>query len=137
MDIRLNKELQNKLDIFVSSKGKKLSDFKKICDIDEFTYSKQEIDAIQDLYTQSINEDNLSIKEYIYIYIGEALIHNAGGEWSIGKLKKDEAYGQPIILHYGNPEKDHIRIFPEAWLYRLENGTIRTSISQLIEICKE
>lgn len=76
------------------------------------------------------------IKKPGVLYIGEALISNANGRWSIGKLKKDEAYGYPIILDYGKNGKDNPRICPNVWLNKLEKKTLRNPLSVLIEYCK-
>ena len=67
----------------------------------------------------------------MYIYIGEAVIKILGGFWSIGKFKKDEAYGYPIILAWGGNDYNP-RICPDIWLKRIDTDRLRTSLGKMI-----
>ena len=111
MEIKLNKELQKKLDDFLETKDAKMQEFLEILDLNEFTFSQDEINQVEKIYKE--NED---LYEYAYIYIGEAVIKVLGGFWSIGKFKRDEAYGYPIILAWGG-DNYNPRICPDVWLY--------------------
>jgi len=126
MEIKLNKELQNKMNLFLKTKDKKLSEFLKKLGINKYSFSKDEINNIENLY----KKDD-TIREYVYIYIGEAVINIAGGFWSIGKFKKDEAYGLPIILGWGGND-DSPRICPDVWLYFIENDGLRKPLGEMI-----
>lgn len=114
MEIKLNKELQKKLDIFLANKNKKMQGLLKVLNLKYFTFSKEEMRLIETAYNQKeIPYD------YIYIYIGEAVINISKGWWSIGKFKKDESYGHPIVLGWGIDNASP-RIFPDDWIYRIE-----------------
>lgn len=69
-----------------------------------------------------IEEDTIQPLSYI---IGEVIIDELGGLWTIGTAKKDSAYNKPIILNWGNDEKDHIRLFPEEWIRQYNRGKLR------------
>lgn len=126
MDIKLNKELQNELDIFLANKNDKLQKLLEIVKQIEFSFSKEEINSIEEIYKK-----NNSLREYIHIYIGEAVIKIAGGFWSIGKFKKDEAYGLPIILGWGGRE-DSPRLSPDVWLKRIDTDRLGKPLGEMI-----
>ncbi len=62
MEIKLNKVLQKKLDLFLKTKDDKLNEFSLISKLEQFTFSKEEINNIEQKY----KKDN-SLREYIYI----------------------------------------------------------------------
>ena len=109
MEIKLNKELQKKLDAFLESKDIKLHKLLEILNLKEFTFSEEEINQIEEIYKK---KQDL----YEYVYIGEAVIKILGGFWSIGKFKRDSAYKKPIILGRKG-EEGSPRIYPASWLY--------------------
>lgn len=125
MEIKLSKQLQGKLDLFLETKDKKLNTFLEVLDLEKFTFSKEEINKIEEYY----KIDN-SLKEYIYIYIGESIIQVAGGFWSIGKFKKDSAYELPIILEWGKGNTP--RICPNDWIHHIDKGSLRKSLGEMI-----
>jgi len=57
--------------------------------------------------------------------IGEVIIKELGGNWEIGKLKKDWAYGFPIILNWGRDGKDHMRLCPIEWIFSYKHNRLR------------
>jgi len=126
MEIRLNKVLQNKLNSFLETKDKKLNEFLKTLELSKFSFSKEEINKIEECY----KKDN-TLREYIYIYIGEAIIQIAGGFWTICNLKKDEAYELPIILGWGGKDYNP-RICPDVWLYYIDRNGLRKSLGEMI-----
>ena len=126
MEIKLNKELQKKLDVFLETKDAKMQEFLEILDLNEFTFSQDEINQVEKIYKE--NED---LYEYVYIYMGEAVIKVLGGFWSIGKFKKDSAYEKPIILAWGG-EENNPRISPKAWLFHIKNNSLRKSLGEMI-----
>ena len=65
MEIKLNKELQKKLDDFLEIKDAKMQEFLEILDLNEFTFSQDEINQVEKIYKE--NED-LDLYEYTYIY---------------------------------------------------------------------
>lgn len=126
MEIKLNKELQKKLDVFLETKDAKMQEFLEILNLNEFTFSQDEINQVEEIYKE--NED---LYEYAYIYIGEAVIKVLGGFWSIGKFKRDEAYGYPIILAWGE-DNYNPRICPDVWLKRISTDRLRKSLGEMI-----
>lgn len=64
MDIKLNKNLQKKLDLFLELKDQKLNELLEKTGLEQFIFSKEEINNIEEVY----KKDN-SLREYIYIYI--------------------------------------------------------------------
>ncbi|QLF50655.1 hypothetical protein HW278_08040 [Capnocytophaga sp. oral taxon 902] len=126
MEVKLNKELQKKLDAFLESKDTKLHKLLEILNLKEFTFSEEEINQIEKIYKK-----NQDLYDYTYVYIGEAVIKILGGFWSIGKFKKDEAYGYPIILAWGGNDYNP-RICPDIWLKRIGTDRLRTSLGKMI-----
>jgi hypothetical protein len=126
MEIKLNKELQKKLSQFLETKDEKLNEFLKILNINKFSFTQNEINMVEETYRK-----NNDIKEYVYIYIGEAIINTIGGFWSICNLKRDEAYGLPIILAWGGKE-DRPRICPDVWLKRIDTNRLGKPLGDLI-----
>jgi hypothetical protein len=126
MEVKLNKELQKKLDAFLESKDTKLHKLLEILNLKEFTFSEEEINQIEKIYKK-----NQDLYDYTYVYIGEAVIKILGGFWSIGKFKKDEAYGYPIILAWGGNDYNP-RICPDIWLKRISTDRLRTSLGKMI-----
>ena len=126
MEVKLNKELQKKLDAFLESKDTKLHKLLEILNLKEFTFSEEEINQVEEVYKK-----NQDLYDYAYVYIGEAVIKILGGFWSIGKFKKDEAYGYPIILAWGGNDYNP-RICPDIWLKRIGTDRLRTSLGKMI-----
>lgn len=60
LKIKLNKELQKQLDEFLATKDEKMNEFLKILNLEEFTFSKEEINNIEEYYRK-----DKSIYEYI------------------------------------------------------------------------
>ena len=63
MEIKLNKELQKKLDDFLETKDAKMQEFLEILNLNEFTFSQDEINQVEKIYKE--NED---LYEYVYIH---------------------------------------------------------------------
>ena len=55
MEIKLNKELQKKLDDFLETKDAKMQGFHEILNLKEFTFSQEEINQVEEIYKE--NED--------------------------------------------------------------------------------
>ena len=126
MKVSLNKELQKKLDTFLETKDAKMYKLLEILNLKEFTFSEEEINQVEEVYKK-----NQDLYDYAYVYIGEAIIKILGGFWSIGKFKKDEAYGYPIILAWGGNDYNP-RICPDIWLKRIGTDRLRTSLGKMI-----
>ena len=126
MEIKLNKDLQKKMDNFLETKEVRMHEFLEILDLKEFTFSEEEINQVEEVYKK-----NQDLYDYAYVYIGEAVIKILGGFWSIGKFKKDEAYGYPIILAWGGNDYNP-RICPDIWLKRIGTDRLRTSLGKMI-----
>lgn len=127
MELKLNKTLQKKLDSFLETKDEKLNELKKILTLEEFNFSKEEIKFIEEAY----KHDN-TLREYIYIYIGEAIIIVSGGFWTINNLKKDECYELPIILGWGEKGLDNPRLCPDVWIRRIDTNRLRLPLGEMI-----
>ena len=126
MEIKLNKELQKKLDVFLESMDAKLHKLLEILNLKEFTFSEEEINQIEEIYKKKQD-----LYEYVYIYIGEAVIKILGGFWSIGKFKRDSAYEKPIILGRKG-EEDSPRIHPASWLYYIRINELGKPLGSFI-----
>ena len=126
MKVSLNKELQKKLDAFLETKDAKMYKLLEILNLKEFTFSEEEINQVEEVYKK-----NQDLYDYAYVYIGEAIIKILGGFWSIGKFKKDEAYGYPIILAWGGDDYNP-RICSDIWLKRIGTDRLRTSLGKMI-----
>ena len=55
MEIKLNKDLQKKMDNFLETKDAKMQDFHEILNLKEFTFSQEEINQVEKIYKE--NED--------------------------------------------------------------------------------
>ena len=100
MEIKLNKELQKKLDDFLETKDAKMQEFLEILNLNEFTFSQDEINQVEKIYKE--NED---LYEYAYIYIGEAYIHLIGGKWRLNTTKKRPCLWKNVHCRLGKRSK--------------------------------
>jgi hypothetical protein len=126
MAIKLNKVLQGKLNLFLETKDQKMNEFLRILGLNRFSFLEDEINSVEKSY-----KTDRTLKEYIYIYIGEAVIHVSGGWWTIDNLKRDEAYGLPVILGWGGKD-DKPRICPDVWLKRIDTDRLRKPLGEMI-----
>ena len=55
MEVKLNKELQKKMDNFLETKDAKMQGFHEILNLKEFTFSQEEINQVEKIYKE--NED--------------------------------------------------------------------------------
>jgi len=55
MEIKLNKDLQKKMDNFLETKDAKMQGFHEILNLKEFTFSQEEINQVEEIYKE--NED--------------------------------------------------------------------------------
>jgi len=55
MEIKLNKDLQKKMDNFLETKDAKMQGFHEILNLKEFTFSQEEINQVEKIYKE--NED--------------------------------------------------------------------------------
>jgi hypothetical protein len=80
-------------------------------------FSLDEIEKVHLHYEYNIanTKDKEYLKQVFIAYMGEAFIKYFGGNWELSTLKKDEAYGTPIILNWGNDGESHVRISPFVW----------------------
>lgn len=108
--------------------------------VEELTYDYDTINKVEAYYLDVVDGKERSslpadkLKNAFCAYLGEAVKHHLGGEWEIGKVKSDEAYGTPIILGWG--KGDHPRIGPEIWeiilLRDREKGDIALRIQRAV-----
>ncbi|WP_029286889.1 hypothetical protein [Pedobacter sp. R20-19] len=68
MEIKLNKELQNKMNLFLETKDEKLNEFLKKLGRNKYSFSKDEINKIENLYKK-----DRTMREYVFIYIERLL----------------------------------------------------------------
>lgn len=102
----------------------------------KISFAYEEIDCIEDFYKKwlqypNILKEKVDLKELAIIYFGEAFIFHAGGNWKISNVKREPAYGKPIILNWGT--KDHVRVAPHEWLSQIEQGSLYDRISAIIK----
>ena len=69
MEIKLNKDLQKKLDAFLETKEARMHEFLEILDLKKITFSEEEINRVEEVYKK-----NQDLYDYAYVYIGEAVI---------------------------------------------------------------
>lgn len=100
----------------------------------EFTYD--EIDNVQEYFESEFSKsDNLESNNFVeqfYAYIGEAFRFYNGGRWEICSYKKDEAYGTPIIIDWGNDGFPHARISVYVWKEYLIRGLMDEKFTDII-----
>lgn len=126
MEIKLNKKLQKKLDDFLDNKENLLKEFSILVGIDELEYTIEELALLEKQVEKLL--DNERIAEIYHVYIGEVIINNNKGEWSIGKFKKDLAYLKPIVL-----KKNEMRLCPIVdWFGLLKKGELKEGISGMV-----
>ncbi|WP_113637138.1 hypothetical protein [Nubsella zeaxanthinifaciens] len=98
------------------------------------TFTLDEIEKVHLYYENNIVKaiDQEYLKQVFIAYMGEAFIKYFGGNWELSTLKKDEAYGTPIINNWGNDGEAHVTISPFVWteIIRkrggIDDGGIRT-----------
>lgn len=129
MKVRLNKEQQRKLDFFFKNKDELLLEFSKIVGIGKLNYSIKELISFENKVKELLNEEKTAV---LYnIYIGEVILKNIKGEWSIGKFKKDPAFNQLIIL---KEDKSKMRLCPIVdWFGLLKRGELEEGISGMVQ----
>jgi hypothetical protein len=100
------------------------------------TYSLDEIEIVHLYYEDNFTnaEDKEYLKQVFIAYMGEAFIEYFGGNWELSTLKKDEAYGTPIILNWGNNKEPHVSISPFVWTEIIrKRGKMDRTIRQIFE----
>jgi hypothetical protein len=86
------------------------------------------INNLKNLESEMKNKKSLitnSVMLALCYVIGEVILKELGGNWEIGKLKKDWAYGFPIILNWGRDGKDHMRLCPIEWIFAYKYDELR------------
>src|SRR5690606_3529409 len=72
------------------------------------------IDLYFDTYNSKNGNELSEIRLNLYALMGQAVIFWVGGKWKLCTLKKDEAFGTPIILSWGGID-NRPRISPKVW----------------------
>ena len=99
-------------------------------------FSLDEIEKAHLFYENNIlsTTDPDYLKRVFIAYMGEAFIKYFGGNWELSTLKKDEAYGTPIILNWGNDNEPHGRLSPFVWTEIIrKRGKMDRTIRQIFE----
>jgi len=78
MEIKLNKELQKKLDDFLETKDAKMQEFLEILDLNEFTFSQDEINQVEKIYKEWMNEYYDSFQQDVFLYKNGEYILSSG-----------------------------------------------------------
>ena len=113
---------------FLDNKENLLYEFSTIINVKNLNYTIEELKSIENSLIELLNTEKVS--ELYNIYIGEILLRNIKGEWSIGKFKKDPAYHKPIIL---KEDKNKMRLCPMTdWFGLLKNGRLKEGISGMV-----
>jgi hypothetical protein len=100
------------------------------------TYTLDEIEKVHLYYENNIAniEDKEYLRQVFIAYMGEAFIKYFGGNWELSTLKKDEAYGTPIILNWGNDNEPHVSISPFVWTEIIrKHGKMNRTVRQIFE----
>lgn len=100
------------------------------------SFSIAEIEKVHLYYENNITtiEDKEHIKQVFIAYMGEAFIKYFGGNWELSTLKKDEAYGTPIILNWGNDGEPHGRLSPFVWTEIIrKRGSMERTVRMIFE----
>ena len=99
-------------------KEQHLADLGILVGIDEFIFTKEEIDKVDDFFRQcpeKFQEKEHGYSEferYFYAYIGIAYVTKYGGEWEFSDTKGDSSFGTPAILNDAN----YYRMAPSDWI---------------------
>jgi hypothetical protein len=103
-------------------------------------YELSTVDIVEIFYLDIINGNekvNFSrnhLDRIIIAYLGEALIHHAGGRWEMGE-DDDLTYGTPMIYGF-NDDHDNIGFSPvgirERFIKEKKNGIFRKSLEYCI-----
>lgn len=100
------------------------------------SFSIAEIEKVHLYYENNITaiEDKEHMKQVFIAYMGEAFIKYFGGNWELSTLKKDEAYGTPIILNWGNDGEPHGRLSPFVWTEIIrKRGSMERTVRMIFE----
>lgn len=139
------KEIKEEYKHFVTSIPELLNQVEEEILKGKIIFHLDEIEKIQNYYEENFikNEIDLyNLNNCFYAYMGEAFIKYFGGNWQLCTLKKDEAYGTPIIVDWG-PEDylgpgtgkyPWVSISPFVWTEVIrKRGTMSRSIRQIFE----
>ncbi len=107
-----------------------INELLQIVEIDNFSFSKDEIENISRIFI----EKNIITEKSMYYYIGEAYINLIGGKWKLNTTKKDPAYGRMCIVDWA---KGATRIDPMFILNELEKTQDYNTIYNAIESTKK
>ena len=65
--------------------------------------------------------------------IGEVIIKELGGNWKVDNLKRDLAYGFPVILNWGKDGKGHMRLCPIEWILSYKYDRLRLGTFSILQ----
>jgi hypothetical protein len=126
---QLTKKQEHFLIEFLKNKNEYIRIIKEIYDVDfSKDFSLKQLEDLEKILIEkrdTINRDSLYPLCFI---IGEIIIQELGGNWTIGTIKKDSAYNLPIILNWGNDGRDHIRLSPIEWIEFFIKNTLRLEV---------
>jgi len=126
---KLNKKQELFLIEFIQNRNEFIEIIKEKYHIDfSKDFSLKQLENLEKVLVnkrQTINNDMLNPLCFV---IGEVIIKELGGNWTIGTVKKDSAYNLPIILNWGNDGKDHIRLCPIEWIELFLENSLRLEV---------
>ena len=124
------KVLTEKFKDFDNRKMEYLNIIKILLKVKDLDYSKEEMNNVHRLTMEKIGSEEFEMP--FITYCGESFMFHNGGEWSISKLKKDSAFGTPIIINWGGDDYPWVRVSPYVWLKRMRKGIFRGNLSEVI-----
>lgn len=130
------KEIKIEYQVFLNRLPEYLNWVSKYIVKSPLTFSLDEIEKVHLYYENNIanSDDKEYLKQAFIAYTGEAFIKYFAGNWELSTLKKDEAYGTPIILNWGNDNESHISISPFVWTEIIrKRGKMERTVRQIFE----
>lgn len=104
---------------------------------EELSFVLEDIDKVENFYEKNflnpekIGLDIETLNNMFYAFIGEAFIYYNGGKWILSDLKRDRAYGTPLITESRNTK---FRTSPYIWKEYIVRDLEREPISKIIEL---
>jgi hypothetical protein len=102
---------------FLQKKNEYLEIIKKKYHIDFFEdFSLRQLENLEKILLENKHTIDNDVLYALCFIVGEIIIQELGGNWTIDTLKKDPAYNLPIILNWGHDGRDHPRLCPIEWI---------------------
>lgn len=129
---------QQKYDQFISGIPIYLDQAKQFLKKSYLTYSDEEINTMHKLFISKLDRPEIMIlnandmDNMFCAYVGEAFLHYHPGRWSLSTIKKDAAFGKPIIIDWTPPGRIWVRICPFEWMLSIKENKFEGQLSEVI-----